>query len=385
VVNIESALRSVFDAIEAAEIMSGREVKSVWTGIGGSHIDGLNSKGVVAVTEKRGGREIGPEDIARVLEAAKAVKVPLDRRVLAVIPLGYMVDGEKGVRDPLNMIGVRLEADVHIITCSITGAQNVYNCVNRAGFRVDGLVLGTLASGKAVLTADEKNLGTALIDLGGGTTDIIIYSGGAPYSTATIPIGGIQVSNDISQVKNIAFEAAEKIKLQYGSCWPGAVDGGDDIMVEGIGGRPPVSIPREEIESVITPRMREIFTLAKAKIDEIVNPEKAEDKKTLGGGIVLSGGGALLPGAAELATEVFGLPARIGFPLSVGALAGLPGSSGMEDQYKSPEFASAVGLVIEGYEQLGGKEGFGEAGTAPRPNRGEGILGKIGGWFKKFF
>ncbi|MDR2103818.1 MAG: cell division protein FtsA, partial [Treponema sp.] len=188
VVNIEATLRAVAVAIEAAEMMSGREVRSCWTGIGGSHIDGINSRGVVAVTGKN--REIGQEDIHRVLEAARAVVIPMDRQELEVIPQSYIVDDQTGVVDPMNMIGVRLEAEVHIITCSVTSAQNLIKCVNRAGFRVNDLILQSLAAGRSVLTAEEKELGVVLIDLGGGTTDVLVYFNGTPYSTTTIPVGG---------------------------------------------------------------------------------------------------------------------------------------------------------------------------------------------------
>jgi cell division protein FtsA len=209
VVNIESTLRAVKAAIEAAEMMSGREVSSCWTGIGGSHIDGINSRGVVAVTGRnRKTREIGADDVDRVIEAARAVAIPMDRQVVEVIPQNFIVDNQKGIRNPLDMIGVRLESEVHIITCSVTSAQNLINCVNRAGYRVNNLVLKSLAAGRSVLTEEEKELGVALIDLGGGTTDVMVYSGGSPYSTTTIPVGGALVTNDISIIKSISLETA---------------------------------------------------------------------------------------------------------------------------------------------------------------------------------
>jgi cell division protein FtsA len=334
VVNIEATLKSVSAAIEAAEMMSGREVHTCWTGIGGSHIDGLNSRGVVAVTGKnRETREIGPEDISRVLEAARAVVIPMDRQVLEVIPQNYIVDDQKGIRDPLDMIGVRLEAEVHIITCSVTSVQNLVKCVNRAGFRVNDMILQSLAAGRSVLTEEEKELGVALIDLGGGTTNVMVYTGGTPYSTTTIPAGGIQVTSDISLLKNIAFETAEGIKLEAGCCWDDFLEGDDDIIVPGVGGRPPLHIPRSQILAIIRPRMEEIFNMVKEKLD------KLSLSRPLGGGIVLCGGGAQLLGAAELATHVFKLPVRVGVPLSVG---------GLVEEYRSPVYATAVGLVLEG-------------------------------------
>jgi cell division protein FtsA len=367
VVNIEATLRSVAAAIEAAEMMSGREVYGVWTGIGGSHIDGINSRGVVAVTGRnRETREITEEDVARVLEAARAVVIPMDRQVLELIPQAYIVDNQKGIRDPLDMIGVRLEAEVHIITCSVTGAQNLIKCVNRAGFHVDGLVLQSLAAGRAVLTEEEKELGVALVDLGGGTTDVLVYSEGAPYSTTTIPAGGSQVTNDISIMKNIPYDTAEKIKIEAGSCWEDIRSDGidEEIIVPGVGGRPPLPIPRSEIEMIIRPRMEELFFMVKERIDAALS-------RPPGGGIVLTGGGSQLLGAAELASFIFRLPCRVGSPLPVG---------GLVEEYRSPVFSTAVGLVLEGIQRAS------VPGDRDAPAReGRPLFGRIGDWIKKEF
>ncbi|GHV85707.1 cell division protein FtsA [Spirochaetia bacterium] len=377
VVNIEATLRSVGAAIEAAEMMSGREVHSAWTGIGGSHIDGINSRGVVAVTGKnRETREIGEEDILRVLEAARAVAIPMDRQVLELIPQSYIVDDQKGIRDPQDMIGVRLEAEVHIITCSVTSAQNLVKCVNRAGFRVDGLVLQSLAAGRAVLTEEEKELGVALVDMGGGTTDVLVYFEGAPYSTTTIPAGGTQVTSDISIIKNISFETAEKIKLEAGSCWQGNgngnpvsnVHGEEDVIVPGVGGRAPLAIPRKEIEEIIRPRLEEIFFMVKEKLDKLAF------SRPLGGGVVLTGGGSQLLGAAELASEIFRLPARVGAPLSAG---------GLVEEYRNPAYATAVGLVLEGNEREMAK-GL-ERGTRRAEKGNTPLFGRLAEWLKKEF
>jgi cell division protein FtsA len=368
VVNIESTLQAVSSAIEAAEMMSGREVYDVWTGIGGSHIDGINSRGVVAVTGKnRETREIAEEDVLRELEAARAVVIPMDRQVLELIPQNYIVDDQKGIRNPLNMIGVRLEGEVHIITCSVTSAQNLVKCVNRAGFHAQGLVLQSLAAGRAVLTEEEKELGVALIDMGGGTTDVLVYSEGAPYSTTTIPAGGTQVTSDISIIKNISAETAEKIKLEAGSCWEGAYPGDEDIIVPGVGGRPPLSIPRSKIEEIIRPRLEEIFYMVKATLDKLVL------SRPLGGGVVLTGGGSQLLGAAELASEIFKLPARVGAPLPVG---------GLVEEYQSPAFATAVGLVLEGNDRelQGGMERNGKA-----REKGITLFGRLAEWLKREF
>jgi cell division protein FtsA len=234
------------------------------------------------------------------------------------------------------MLGVRLEAEVHIITGSVTCAQNIVKCVNRAGFKVKDLVLQTLAAGAATLSKEDKELGTALIDLGGGTTEVMVYSQGAPYSTATIPVGGLQVTNDIAVVKNISNDAAEKIKIEAGCCWDDLLEGDDEIIIPAAGGRPPLSIPRSQVMRIIRPRMEEIFLLVKEKLD------KLPLARPLGGGIVITGGGAQLLGAAELASHIFKLPVRIGIPVSVG---------GLVEEYRNPAFATAVGLVLEGNER----------------------------------
>ena len=369
VVNIEATLRSVSQAIEAAEMMSGREIHEVWTGIGGSHIEGINSRGVVAVTGRgRETREIGNDDIKRVLEAAQAVLIPMDRKLLEVIPQSYIVDDQRGIQDPLNMIGVRLEAEVHIITCSTTGAQNLIKCVNRAGFRIKDLILQTLAAGRAVLTTEEKELGVALVDLGGGTTNVLVFSESAPYSISTIPAGGTQVTSDISIIKNISFDIAEKIKLEAGCCWEPFLEDDDEIIVPGVGGRAPQAIPRSQILAIIRPRMEETFKLVKEKLDKLIF------SRPLGGGVVLTGGGAQLLGAADLAAEVFGLPVRVGIPLSVG---------GLVEDYRSPAFATAVGLTLEGYNR-GQKDGTGPGGEI-REKGGVRVWEKLKDWFEKEF
>jgi cell division protein FtsA len=351
-------------------MMSGREVHSVWIGIGGSHIDGLNSRGVVAVTGKNWEtREISAEDILRVLKAARAVAIPMDRQVLELIPQNYTVDGQKGIRNPLDMMGVRLEAEVHIITCSVTGAQNLIKCVNRAGFRVDGLVLQSLAAGRAALTEEEKELGAALIDMGGGTTDMLVYSEGTPYSTTTIPAGGTQVTSDISIIKSISLEAAEKIKLEAGSCWEGIHAGEEDIIVPGVGGRPPLSIPRLEIEKIIRPRLEEFFFMVKENLDKLTL------SRPLGGGVVLTGGASQLLGAAELASDIFQLPVRLGSPLPVG---------GLVEEYRNPAYATAVGLVLEGNERSILE--MQERGGSRRTERGNGsVIGRFVDWVRREF
>ena len=369
VVNIDATLRSVVSAIEEAEMMSGQEVKTCWTGIGGSHIEGISSRGVVAVTGRNNGiREISKDDIARVMEAARAVVIPMDRQILEVIPQNFIVDDQRGIRDPKGMIGVRLEAEVHIITCSGTGAQNIAKCVQRARFGVNDLILQSLAAGRSVLTPDEKELGVVLIDMGGGTTDLLVFSEGAPYSTATIAAGGTQVTNDISILKNITFETAEKIKLEAGCCWEPFLDGDDDIIVPGVGGRPPQAIPKSQVLAIIRPRVEEIFKMAREKLDKLSLP------RPLGGGVVITGGGAQLLGAAELASEVFNLPVRVGSPLPVG---------GMVDEYRNPAFSTAVGIALEAFDRS--RKDLIVPGAEDRPEQPESLFGRVIDWFRKEF
>jgi cell division protein FtsA len=373
VVNIEATLRAVREAVESAQMMSGRDVDSCWTGIGGSHIDGINSRGVVAVTGKdRELREIGGDDIARVLEAARAVVIPMDRQVLEVIPQSYIVDDHKGIKDPLDMIGVRLEAEVHIITCSVTSAQNLIKCVNRAGYYVKDLILQSLAAGRAALTREEKDLGVALVDIGGGTTEMLVYCDGVPYSTVTIPFGGNHVTGDISFVKNISFETAERIKIDEGACVEGMDDNDDDIIVPGVGGRAPMPIPRSQILTIIQPRMEEIFKMAKEKLGKISRP--------LGAGIVLTGGGSQLLGAAELAFRIFEMPVRVGSPIPGGVLSG-----GLVEEYRNPVYSTAIGLVLEGFERQT-KQGAERSGEGrPREKGPPDFLQRFKDWLGKEF
>ncbi|MCL1836286.1 MAG: cell division protein FtsA [Treponema sp.] len=376
VVNIEATIKSIIDAIEAAEMMSGREVHACWTGIGGIHIEGINSRGVVAITgQKRENREIGKDDMYRVIEAARAVVIPLDRQIIQTIPQSYIVDDHRGIKDPLGMIGVRLEAEVHIITSSATSAENLLRCVNRAGFKASKslLLLQALAAGRAVLTPEEQDLGVALIDLGGGTTDVLVYYDGAPYSTFTIPVGGFEVTKDISTIKSISIEAAEKIKTESACCWEPLLEHADDILVPGVTGRPPLAIPRSHIYEIIKPRMEEIFELVKQKLACLGLP------RPLSGGVVITGGGASLTGAVELAGDIFRLPARMGTPIRFANMGGLV------DEYRDPGYATAIGLVLEGDRRE--NEDFAEhipptRQQLPLKKDSAGPLGKVIDWVK---
>jgi cell division protein FtsA len=376
VVNIEATLRAVEGAIEDAEMMSGLEITDCWTGIGGNHISGINSRGVVGVTGKKRDtreREIGQEDIDRVNEAAKAVVIPTDRQILEVIPQNYKVDDQKGIRNPMDMIGVRLESEVHIITCSVTGAQNLIKCVNRAGFRVNELILQTLAAGRTVLTQEETDLGVVLVDLGGGTTDILVYVEGTPYSTYTIPAGGTQVTNDISIIKNISVNNAEKIKIDAGCCWDVMLDDDETVIVPGVGGRPPISIPRSQILTIIKPRMEEIFKLVKQHIDSLNLP------RPIGGGVVLTGGGAQLSGVVELANSILKLPARVGSPIPVQDLEGLV------EEYRTPAYAAVIGLALEGNRRLGADSGDRGSESRNGEKKNTALISKLISWLREEF
>jgi cell division protein FtsA len=376
VVNIEATLRAIRAAIEDAEMMSGLEVHNCWVGIGGNHINGLNSRGVVGVSGKRKDsreREIGQEDIDRVIEAARAIVLPTDRQILEVIPQNYKVDDQKGVLNPLDMIGVRLECEVHIITCTNTGAKNLLNCVNRAGFRVNEIILQTLAAGSAVLTQEEMDLGVVLVDIGGGTTDVLVYVEGTPYSTYTIPAGGTQATSDISMIKNISMENAEKIKIEAGCCWDTLLEEDDVVIVPGIGGRPPMSIPRSLILTIIKPRMEEIFKMVKQHLDQL------QLLRPLGGGVVLTGGAAQLLGTVELANDIIKLPARLGSPIPVKDLGGLV------EEYRTPAFATAVGLVLEGVRRSGADAQQHGAEKRPGEKKSPAFFNKLGSWIKEEF
>ncbi len=329
VVNIEAAQKAITQAVEAAEQEAGRTVYDVYTAVTGGNVEGLNSRGVVAVSGKT--REVTATDIKRVLEAARAIAIPMDREILHVIPQNYLVDDKVGVRDPLDMIGVRLEADVHIVTASIAATQNIIKCINRSGYKVNEISLESLCASEAVLTEEEKELGVLLLDIGAGTTDIILHYEGAPHYSGSLPVGGEQVTNDLSIVMEQPLELAEKIKLGNGCCWEPLVDPEGEILLPGLGGRPPRNFPEIEVCRIIQSRMAEIFLLVRKQLHQKGYLNR------LGGGIVLTGGGSLIQGTPELASDIFGRPVRIGIPSGV---KDMPGPC------RTPVYASAVGLVL---------------------------------------
>lgn len=328
ITNLEDAISSISEAVNAAEQMAGRTVTHLYTGIAGGSIECFNSRGVVAVTDR--GKEITKTDIDRVLEAAKALVIPLDRQILHVIPQEYIIDGQSGVSDPLNMIGVRLEAEVHIITCALSSTDNIVKCVNRGNYYVNEIILESLAVSECVLTKDEKELGVLLIDIGGGTTDILLHYGGAPYYTNVVPMGGDVFTSDISKVLNTPTISAENIKLKEGCCVASFVDPEAEIIIPGVAGRPPVTVTKYYLAEILEARACEMFNLIKRELDS-----KGFQKK-YPGGVVLTGGSSLLPGIADLATEILGVQTRIGLP------QGLPG---ITEELRHPGFSTAVGLV----------------------------------------
>ena len=344
VVNIEAAQKAIAQAVEAAEQEAGRTVYDVYTAVTGGNVEGLNSRGVVAVSGK--GREVTPLDIKRVLEAARAIAIPMDREILHVIPQNYMVDDKVGIRDPRDMIGVRLEADVHIVTASIAATQNIIKCINRSGYKVNEISLESLSAGEAVLTEDEKEMGVLFLDIGGGTTDVVVYHEGAPRYSGSLPVGGEQVSNDISIVMEQPLELAEKIKLANGCCWEPLVDPSAEILLPGLGGRPPRNFPELEVCRIIQSRMAEIFLLIRKQLHQKGHLNR------LGAGIVITGGGAMLQGTAELASDIFQKPVRIGIPIGLKVLPPV---------CRTPEWATAVGLVLGALKEESLLSGEGEA------------------------
>ncbi len=331
VVNIESTVNSVATAIEKAELMAGIEVRSVYSGIAGGHIEGINSRGVVAVSNKS--REINMVEVERVIDAAKALALPMEREVIHVIPQEFIVDNQEGIKDPLGMNGVRLEAEVHIVTGAVASAQNIVKSVNRAGYAVNDIVLEPLASALSTLKDDEKELGVVLIDIGGGTTDVLVYLNGSIWHTGVIAMGGNHVTNDISIGLRTPIHAAEEIKKMWGIALSELVDNDEIIEVPNVGGRNPTQIPRQVLAEIIQPRMEEIFLLVKHDL------EKKEFSDILSGGVVLTGGASLLEGSEKVAEKVFELPVRIGRPSNVG---------GLLSEVSSPEYATGVGLVLYG-------------------------------------
>ena len=361
VVNIDSTVESIKKAVEEAEHMSGCEIRSVYVGVAGGHIKGQNSLGIVAVK----GREVDEEDVQRAIEASKAVAIPLDREILHALPQSYIVDEQDGIRDPVGMSGVRLEAKVHIVTGTSTLIQNVVKSVNRVGLDVDEVVLEQIASSDAVLSADEKDLGVALLDIGGGTTDIAVFYEGSIKHTAVIPVGGNYLTSDIATGLRTPAAEAEKIKIHYGCAYMPLIPKDETIEVPSVGGREAREVSRQILGRIIEPRMEEILNLA---YKEIV---RAGYEDILAAGIVITGGTSITPGVIELAEQLFNMPVRRGYPSGIG---------GLTDVVNSPMYATGVGLIIYGSQHLS-KDSIRKSESSAFGN----IINRIKNWFLEFF
>ena len=326
VINIESTVESIKKAVLEAELMAGCQIESAYVGIAGAHISSSNSNGIVAIKN----HEISQSDVTRVIGAAKAVAIPMDREIIHVIPQEYIIDDQDGIKEPVGMSGVRLEAKVHIVTAAISSAQNIIKSCNRAGIQVAELVLQSLASSESVLSEDEKELGVMMVDIGGGTTDIAIYSQGALIHTAVLPVGGNHITNDIALGLRTPQNEAEKIKLRYGCAMASMVGEVDTIEVPGVGGRKPRTVLRKLLAEIIEPRVEEMFRLIQREL------QRSGYQDLVASGIVLSGGSCLLDGFVELGEFIIDMPVKRGFPMELG---------GIKDVVNSPKFATGVGLL----------------------------------------
>ncbi|GFH62487.1 MAG: cell division protein FtsA [Candidatus Desulfovibrio kirbyi] len=332
VVNIEQTVQSIRKAVEDAELMAGCEIRAVYVGIAGSHIMGINSHGVIAVK----GGEVAQRDIERALDAARAVAIPGDREVIHILPQEFIVDSQRGIADPLGMAGVRLEVKVHIVTGAVSSAQNIIRSCHRSQLEVADIALESLASAKAVLTEEEREIGVALVDMGGGTTDIAIFANGAIKHTAVLALGGQNLSNDIAFGLRTPVASAEKIKIKYGCALAEMVRPDEFVEVPSVGGREPRRLSRQVLAEICEPRMEEILALVGQTL------ERSGYKKMIGAGIVLTGGTSLIEGCQELGEQIFDLPTRIAYPRCVG---------GLKDVVNSPKYSTAVGLLRYGTEK----------------------------------
>ncbi len=333
VINIDATVDSIKKTIEEAELMAGCEITSVYAGVAGGHIKGMNSHGIIAVKS----REITPRDVQRVIETASAIAIPLDREVIHVIPQEFIVDDQTGIRDPVGMAGVRLEGKVHIITGAVTSAQNIVKCANKAGLDVNDIILEQLGASEAVLDRDEREIGVALLDIGGGTTDLAIFVGGTIQHTSVIALAGNHVTHDISIGLRTPKQEAERLKIKYGCALSSLIRKDETIEVPSVGGRKPRILSRKTLAEIIEPRMEEIFEL----VNQNLNDSGLAD--LLGAGIVLTGGGSTMAGTVELAERVFGMPIRLGVPRWIG---------GLTDLVTSPLYATSVGLALYGSKNL---------------------------------
>jgi cell division protein FtsA len=361
VVNIESTVNAIQRSLEEAELMADAKIKEVITGIAGSHIKSFNSHGMVAIKDK----EVAQYDIDRVIETARAVNIPMEQQVLHILEQEFIIDGQGGVRQPLGMSGMRLEVKVHIVTGAVSAAQNIMKCVRRCGLEVKDLMLQPLASADAVLLDDERDLGVCLVDIGGGTTDMAVFTDGAIKHTSVIPIAGDQITNDIAMALRTPTRDAEELKIAHGVALRQLASSVEMIEVPGVGDRGPRELSRQTLAEVIEPRVEELYSLVQREL------RSSGLEELLSSGIVVTGGSALMKGMVELGEEVFHMPVRVGLPNYTGALA---------EVVRSPRYATAMGLLMAGLEQV----------KRDRHARMQGqgfkdVMERMKGWFKGNF
>ncbi|MDD7804048.1 MAG: cell division protein FtsA [Endozoicomonas sp. (ex Botrylloides leachii)] len=361
VVNIDSTVHAIKRAVEEAELMAGCQIHSVYAGIAGNHIRSLNSHGIVAIRE----REVTAADIERVIDAAQAVAIPADQRILHILPQEYVIDTQEEVKEPLGMSGVRLEAKVHLITCAVNAAQNIENCIRRCDLEVEDIILEQLASSHSVLSEDEKELGVCMVDIGGGTTDIAIFTDGAIRHTAVIPIAGDQVTNDIAMALRTPTQNAEDIKIKYACALTKLAGEGEAVKVPSVGDRAPRELSRQALAEVVEPRYDELFSLIHSEI------RRSGFEDLIPAGVVLTGGTSKIEGAVELAEEIFHMPVRLGLPQDV---------KGLKDVVNNPIFSTGVGLLHYGCKAQ--KDGHRETVLN---NRGSTLMSRIKSWFQGNF
>jgi cell division protein FtsA len=361
VVNIESTVQSIQRAVEEAELMAGCQIHSVYAGIAGSHIRSLNSHGIVAIRDK----EVVPADVDRVIDAARAVAIPADQKILHILPQEFIIDDQESIREPVGMSGVRLEAKVHMVTGAVSAAQNIIKCVRRCGLEVDDIILEQLASSHAVLTDDEKELGVCLVDIGGGTTDIAVFTEGAIRHTAVIPIAGDQVTNDIAVALRTPTQHAEEIKIKYACALTQLASVDETIEVPSVGERPERRLARQTLAEVVEPRYEELFTLIQAEL------RRSGFEDLCAAGIVLTGGSSKMEGAVELAEEIFHMPVRMGIPQYI---------AGLVDVVRNPIHATGVGLLLFGYHNRALRETEARMGNSLNA-----VLRRMKSWFQGNF
>ena len=362
VVNIESTVQSIQKAIEEAELMAGCDIHSVYAGIAGSHIRSLNSHGIVAIQEK----EVSLNDVDRVIDAARAVAIPADQKILHILPQEFLIDSQEGILDPIGMSGIRMEAKVHMVTGAESASQNITKCIQKCGLEVDDIVLEQLASSYAVLTEDEKELGSCLVDIGGGTTDIAVFQGGAIQHTAVIPIAGDQVTNDIAVSMRTPTQYAEDIKIKYACALSQLANPDETIEVPSVGDRPPRRLARQTLAEIVEPRFEELFSLIRNEL------RRSGFEESIPAGIVITGGSAKMEGAVELAEEVFHVPVRLGSPQYI---------EGLADVVRNPIHATGVGLLIYGRDSMDGRN----YNKASIKNSISDKMDQIKDWFRKQF